>query len=435
MVKKLILWVVLVIITGCNPVPEMPILTPGEEIPTLAISPTKEIFPTSIPSVTPSTPVEEFGDWGEECSGIVVEHLSQGISPSMIVFKESNPDYTNGSDDKLFSFSPLDLELSRFMDDFEPSLFADFHVSPDRRWMVFAQERRIDDDYISTMIVTTSNDQNRIIQPWDEENWSYVIQGWLADGQRLVIAPRHGPDDEIILFNPFTASQERLLPAFTYPENSYRLEKWGVIGLSVVYDPTMTRVVYMVDDRTMVLWDLEEHKQLWRFEEPVLMKKEIPTWSPNGEYLAVFDLFGNNNRYLEEGDEFQVLLVHRSGEVVWRSEHYPFFDWYYNSMDFNWSPNGEYLVFDWVVDEEGNHHTFVLNVDSQELSEYCFRGSVPVWSPDSRQFIMKLGSSDPMSEEWDNSGNVVVNVESGEIYLLEDIKYWPKAWLITEEAE
>jgi len=123
----------------------------------------------------------------------------------MILFHESNPDYTNGSDDKLFSFSTLDLELSLFMDDFEPSLFADFHVSPDRRWMAFERWRHKGQEHILEMIVTTSNDQNRIILPWDEENWSYVIQGWLADGQRLVIVPRHGSDDEIILFNPFTA--------------------------------------------------------------------------------------------------------------------------------------------------------------------------------------------------------------------------------------
>jgi len=321
------------------------------------------------------------------------------------------------------------------MEDVKPGKFNYFHVSSDGKWLAFRQEHLIDQKYAYDLFLMTSDSSNRIKLTWDDRNWSGV-KGWLADNKSLMIVPHYEHPthrkDEIIILNLFTNEQQRMFPSWTYEEGSFLISGgWGTVGLDVIYDPTLTRVVYLEDEETMILWDIENSDELWRFREPTLMLREEPSWSPDGSYLAIVDLY-SDDIYLDETDEFQIVVVNRDGKEIWRSERYPYYEQWYQSMHFSWSPDEKYLVFRWMVPEDGELRTFLLDTTSWEIQDYCISGSYPVWSPDSNQFIMRETMQTQSSDGEEAYRNVLVDVEKNIIVQLDDIPFRPVAWILNE---
>lgn len=433
-------------LAGCVPQPAT--MIPTSTRPELTVANTPALLtvmpslaytrkPTSTPTTT-RTPTPIATITPEKTCPTRVTGLQPGfLSPGVIVFIESDRMTFVRYIDYLYILSSQNPELHPFMEDLSQGILGDFHVSPNGKWLAFGQEIRDGQRYINSLIVTTSNAAERRIIPWDEENWSYMIKGWLSDNQHLMIIPRYdhpvSRKDEVIIFNPFTGEQQRISPSFTYGENSFLVDGgWGTVGLDVVYDSTLTRVAYLEDDDTIILWDTENLRELWRFVEPVLMSREEPTWSPDGSYLAVVDLVSDDN-FLDRADEFQIVLADRYGAEVWRSKTYPFYDKWYVSMHFSWSPDGKYLVFRWMVPEDGEQRTFLLDTAKMEVLDFCIDGSFPVWSPDSRQFIMRetIPAQSPEGEE--TYRNVLVDMERNIVVQIDDITLRPVAWITIDQ--
>lgn len=441
--------VVFGMLAGCMPQPETltPILTqPGmintgtpastpssptvitllTDTPMLTSTPTATLTRTTSPSAT-FTPTDS-------CPKRETDLQPGFLSPGTIVFIESewyrDPDH-------LYSLSYSDPAIQPFMDDLGPGKFGYFYVSHNGKWLAFTQERQEDQHRIHDLFLTTGNDSKRKTISWDDENWG-GLKGWIMDDQQLMILPHYNYHttrrDELIIFNPFTGQQQHITPSFTYPMGSLLDKWWGITGMSAVYDPTLTRVVYLEDNETMVLWDMENEQELWRFIDPPLMLHEVPTWSPKGNFLVLVDLLQADDTYwVTEESEFQILLVNRDGEEVWRSDPYPYYDeWHTLMWSFKWSPNERYLSFIWMAPEDREQRTFILDTNTMKVLDYCIDGSFPVWSPDSTQFAMMevIPAQSPEGEE--TYRNVLVDVEKNIVVQLDEITFRPVAWILNE---
>ncbi len=408
-----------------TPAPLTSTPTPSATLTDVPVSPTTAPTftppPTSTraPTPTPACPLAQIQAPDDFPSGIIIFRDSKGIMLD--------------TSQRLYSLTAPDLSLQPISEDLSQGILVVYQVSPDGKWVAILHEK-LDGQRVlgHDLILLSSNPRERIIIPWNEGSWSYHIQGWLSDSQWLFINPRYTSedekpfpvDDEVILFNPFTQERKLLsLPASMYPEGTIRFdfaEGWGYHGTSVVYDPFLSRVAYLEDEETMVLWDLHNEQELWRFvDKRTRMRNNYPIWSPDGSWLALIDGFRSEDDWV-----FRILLVHRDGEIVKASEIFPHLNGFVPSFS-QWSPDGRYLSFLWVPSPEGSfYHTILLEATSLEVIDYhdCFDETFdfPEWSPNGQQFAL-------WSEE--EQSLVIVDVANNTFFYLENIPLRPSAWI------
>ena len=334
-------------------------------------------------------------------------------------------------DDKLYTITDSERTPVQFLEGLQNGYFSEFRTSIDRRYVSFLYSTETSNGIpMNSMIVTDSSLGEYQDIPWDEENWAYGIREWLGDGERIVITPRTLYVDDVILFNVFTRKQELLDLEYSSPAMNSRMDHWLTLASIVAYDPMLTRVLIMEEDDTMILLDLEEHQELARVTEPDFLEYVVPLWSPDGEYLVYADYF--REVVIDQEDPqmgMQAVLMNREGAEVWRGDIHPAFYDIHSIGDFTWSPDSNYFTYRWMNNSAGEIHTYMVEAETLEITEYCFYGLAPVWSPDSRQFIMKMWDNERLANEQEEFGIIIVDIESGEIIQIDDISYWPVSWL------
>lgn len=332
-------------------------------------------------------------------------------------------------EDELYSFSQEIRDLNQVPLDLEPGLLAGFYVTHDRNWVIFDYGVLADNNDEYFLVLSTSNLLEKKVLPYDSRNWSNTITGWNSDNENLIIVPRHEPSYTLYLFNPFTGNQQLVEPDFLSLGREISDAPWSEFGLSAAYDPTFTRVVYREDEDTMVLWDLEEEKETWRLDAPAIMEDDAPVWSPDGAYFAILDNPSERPDLLDE-EPYQIVLIDRNGNEVWRNEELPFFIQKRSASTVFWSPDSKYLLYHWINLEENDLHTFILDIHSFEETEYNFWGSRPVWAPDNSQFIFKQRAFGLDLNGIEDFPCIALDIESGEsIYISCIDTLHPVAWL------
>lgn len=419
---------------GCIPKPGATKVNTDTPLP---VNPTVVTSTTDLPSAThePSPTLPQ----GDHCLARENKFLPEHLGDGRIIFLEREGRSILGNlKDNLYQLTPPNIEIQPYLEDLELGIISPFLVSSNGLVLAFTHEQRQEQAIIQEMfLVNVSEDTEPKSILWDEENWA-GLETWLADGQQLVVIPFYPQSttrrDEIILFNPFTEQQQRLEPSFTYPKTSFIDKWWGLLGLSAVYDPTLTRVVYLEDNDTMVLWDMENEQELWRFVEPTLIRVQTPTWSPKGKYLVIVDLLGEENFFgPTEENSFQIVVVNRAGEALWKSTDYPYYgEWSSLMGSFTWSPDERYLSFTWEGPDNGDPQTYLLDTVHWEVLDYCLPGGPPIiWSPDSNRFI-KIDRFAPASDDSvDTYENILVDLENEVIYELGEMTVRPVAWMRT----
>jgi hypothetical protein len=438
--SRIIAGMIVLLLAGCAPRVGAVTSTPTQMVATYTTAPTitqvpatpspsPTDTPTTLPSVTPTlittaTP--------EAVCMPVVDSLSPGfMSPGTVLFDAMRTKHG------LYSLSSPDLDAQPFWVNLPKGVIGNYIVSPDHKWVAFEQE--IDSEQAvlgKNLVLMTSDARTRKSIPWDEENWGALLT-WLADSQRLIIIPiDHSQFVEtpvdILVYNPFSGQQQKITPSFKYSKDYLPVEWWKSIGLSVVYDPTLTRVAYLDSDYSnLVLWDLEKKQELWRYIDPDVQTITPPVWSPDGSTLAVVSLMRKDVNQLDLNDDFQILLVSRDG-VVSRSKPFPFYLGL-NPYTLTWSPDGRYLSFSWQQSIEAVWRLFVLDTTTNVFLDPCLEDvdSDTTWSPNGQQFIVWIKQpGSPPGKGIDR--NVLVDLKEGMVVRLDNIEYAPVAWLNTE---
>jgi Tol biopolymer transport system component len=292
---------------------------------------------------------------------------------------------------------------------------ADFAISPDRKRMAYERVRfdkprgTIIDDHL---VIATADGQVQKTIPW-EKGW-VGIPGWLDDERLVINMAGRDPDEStankpatFLMLNPFTGERRILRPDFPdiyaeYPVIDW--ERWS----ETVYDPTLTRVVYLSSRDAYVLWDLESNRALATLSSQFL---HPPRWSPDGTQFVVA---ANPDQQYDIG--FELFSISRDGQQITPltnlRAYSPADMWSYS-----WSPDGSRLAFWLSTDPQSvalgwNDYTTqrlaVLDLTAQTVTDYCipldeytgdpllgtipfFASGVtsPIWSPNGQQLIVE----------------------------------------------
>jgi hypothetical protein len=259
------------------------------------------------------------------------------------------------------------------------------------------------------LIIATADGQLLKAIPW-EKGWN-LLPGWLDDQRLIMNIAGNDPDEDtgkkpatLMMLNPFTGERRILRPDFPDIYAEYLVVDWDGWG-ETVYDPTLTRVVYLSSRVGYVLWDLETHQVLAKLRSYYL---HPPRWSPDG---AQFVVAADPDQQFNTG--FELFSVSREGQQIAPLTNLTVYYPYVDMWGYSWSPDGSHLAF-WLRTDphalSGDNYAVerlaVLDLATQEVTDYCIPldayggelGTIPffssgltapLWSPNGQQLIVE----------------------------------------------
>ncbi len=261
--------------------------------------------------------------------------------------------------------------------------YAEF-VSPDGRWLAYVISSP-DQIIVNSLI----DERTPLIIPW-EENW-FWLEGWLNE-QNLHISIEGGGD---ILINPF--SQERVSLFTDFPDLAVPVGA-GADWWPEQYNSTLTRAVYPQQEskdggRRVVLWDLLSNERIAAFYDDIGFSGYgvQPIWSPDGdEFIMSLYREDQKGRYTElnqisqNGDVKRVINLRSIFPEGWLS-----------IREYRWSPDATKVAF-WLEAANGDEYKtqlVIIDMKSYDVTNYCIvdQWSINrdlVWSPNGNQIVV-----------------------------------------------
>jgi len=434
------------ILTGCSsvqPTPAsvattFPSLTPEPAISSTA-APLPSLTPTPIPSSTP-IPAQKLS---QTCVTSDKTNKAKIALHGIAVFDNLVPLSVESAIETVYL---RDLEKSTIK--ILPTLgpFEDFiGISPDRKKLLYEYDSQSTDDYRLAVADSSGkslvNFDNRLNgDRWDYFNWQ--------DGESIRVV-QHELDMAIPkLYNPFTQEYKSLRSDWSdlyVGDNSpeWELDDPAIAigaykGANIVYDPSITRVVYPKNGEIVSLTDVETGSEL--ASAHFLHWGKTPRWSPDGENLVLIARVNASDEFFsvsKDGGEFKQLTnLGSSFEKI-------------TVVKYAWSPNGEQIVFLFntdtvdIKDVGMQSELAILNVKTNEIANLCFPSISaitylemdvnfvdfqPVWSPDGTQILLAQWEADS-SEKKRKYGVWVVDVPSLTAVKIDENKQ-PAGWMI-----
>jgi hypothetical protein len=252
---------------------------------------------------------------------------------------------------------------------------------------------------------------------------------WL-DNERLVFNGYHAPILSTIVFNPFTGEEEELLS--NYPDmqpnpNGFHDLFFG--AFNVVYDDSLSFALYpqtiykngTPDSKfAIVLFNRETEAQVANLPD-LSYFRDLALWSSARQQFIVVSNTAQD-RYQEEWYSIDTRGTIR--QLTNFANAFP----EVNISGGSLSPDGNFLAF-WV-----NDNFFLLDLNSRESKDYCFRAEGPsrtIWSPDSKYLALRI--------EQNGKGQLVIlDVYSERVFKIgADTNHLliPDAWVLQSGAE
>lgn len=392
----------ILLLVACSSQPAAPIATPSLALeltatpepevtpvqPTLPI-PTSTITPSPLPSPAPITQVCVSTD---QKLGEKVPH--QGI---LVLYK------LDSSLDRTVFLHDLDKNQQQLL---QPLgwIGAVIGVSPDRRQLLYEYDSS-ENDY--RLALTDEHGQaidDFGIRIPPELWWSYY--NWhTQDTLRVVIL-----DKNQALPRLYKIDTQEYITLKTDWENAYagKGPEWELDaraidihyykGANIVYDPSITRVIYPKRGEIISLTDVETGQELASIQLPQWGR--LPRWSDDGKHLV---LIASTDLKAAPGHD-ELYIVSRDGPEFKRLTYLTNQFEKVHISEYAWSPDGTRIAF-WLnttADDsmlEGTQSELaILDIESGEITRLCIEGisapmrheiqmthTQPVWSPDGQQ--------------------------------------------------
>ncbi|MBX3038521.1 MAG: hypothetical protein KF758_16540 [Anaerolineales bacterium] len=280
--------------------------------------------------------------------------------------------------------------------------FLDFPTSPNNHYFLILN----DDDSLG---VVDFNNDVLYTTLW-QKDWESLM-GWRNDKEVLI---RTIKPNEIVIYK--FASDIFYKQVFNFPdEPNPRI---------LITDPNFRVVVYIYSsfientgifqyDRLRV-WDEKEQKEILMLDDEFSSFASSLALSPSGIQIAITTVTPN-----EDENHSEIIVVNTS-DGTWKQVSN--FRSYFNEFlitDVQWSPDDETIFFWGVKDStstDGILKLFSLNINSKQISEYCFHGIAGknnslIWVSNSTDLFFV---SDKISDDIQNI--LLVNLIEDKVY-------------------
>jgi hypothetical protein len=397
--QKLTIIFLIFLLAGCS----APVLTP---IPSVTPTVTEEMLPTQtstaivtlqptntpMPTITNSpTPTPEWMRY--QCLDILTRLPADKPLNDRIVYAiESFDAYINQGLSKAMIRLPKE----------EGDRLLSFHVSPDRKHILYRQVGPIQPGQKSIYVIADANGQ----PIWSAPDITKLLYYWF-DGQHLLEWKVNSPAlPDVTLVNPFTGERQELptdFPHFNFDEVNYSIDfpyYWNRPDL--VFNPTFTQVIYPEMDNweggfPVTLWDLEKDQPVAR-----LLTQDTfggnPIWIHNGEQFLIGMRTDMENQLF--ANEF--FLVSKDGQIQQITHFTEILQTIEINHSYSLSPDERMVAF-WITAQPGpfeDDRLAVLDLETGMVTNYCITGDPfhqkasddsllePIWSPDSTQMLV-----------------------------------------------
>jgi dipeptidyl aminopeptidase/acylaminoacyl peptidase len=238
-----------------------------------------------------------------------------------------------------------------------------------------------------------------------EWNW---LDNRMIEFQSRVITWENG---SIILYDPF--SQDWRYFSDEIPD-FYNFQDRSMIWWLVDYSPDLSVVAYLgrMDDGGpgVIVRDLVTKVTIWKAPG---LPYGIPRWSPAEDQIAV----------VMSG---QLYLVDKTSRII----QFPELAFGNDILNLSWSPNGQYIALWAGHDERMKADLMIYDTKASQVVDFCLTDNgryngFPVWSPDSRQFVVKMFLDDSGISQ---PSTVLVDIQNNAAYEISDDKS-PLEWM------
>jgi hypothetical protein len=373
--KSLILSLcVILLLSSCTSVVDTPTPAPivvntSTTTPSPSATPENTPTPTSMPAM--------------QCIPISYEQPVNDLFSGSLVLGGYQETYTYLLDLASWQLRPL-------IDDQEDRRTSRESVSPDHKWLAYYE-------FASDSFVVNSPSEGKkiklgeeLLDNTDQIKWNF--QGWF-DNQNLLISFYDSDPFVEFLLNPFNNERTDLVSSF--PDQIFPMTlTWA----DVIYNPSLTRLVYPTYLQEIILWDTQEVKVINSFHSHPILHTEAPVWSPDGNQVVI--------RVLSSDDYGSaLLLVSKDGDVkvLLKSEEYSITEDSDSLLmtGFSWSPDQNKIAF-WLTEpykeviDNTETKLAVINLDNQAVNIYCIYGEdpfispAPLWSPDGNSVALAV---------------------------------------------
>ena len=264
-------------------------------------------------------------------------------------------------------------------------IYGGFKLSPNGEHLAFWKSNLDADGKSVDLWLVVENADGKVmvevpgnLQIWDTYYW--------LDNERVVIGLYGDP----YVLNPFTSDDYGLGKWYSQsPGGIKTIPVWNVNG---IFDSQLSRIFYIQEDGTMLLWDLTQKQILTKFTPPGKFDPVgQPKWNrDDSKIFLAFTPFDSKNT----GDEF--FSITRNGQVTQLTQLWK----HYSNVvisNFSLSPDGSRIAFYFsdVNDKDNSEQFAILDLQTHKVINYCnlsgfaLTAAEPVWSPDGKMLLIE----------------------------------------------
>lgn len=447
MLRKYPVLTLFLLLAGCSGVKPTstsqasPIIAPlFTSTPTLSqelLRPTLTPVPTSLPPILVTRACVNEGDSLQKLD-------AQGV---LLLKHFDDASYLNEG----FLYSVNQKTLNKLPSQGTLNLF--YGISPDGKKFLYEYDAGSDTD----LYLALADSQGAVVKSFiypktDGIFWSYF--SWLS-ATRLRGA-QEGDNDllQLYSYDPITDTYDQLRTdwpdAYKGRDLDWKVDTQAVEtgywnGANMIYDPTISHVVYPKNGENVSLIDVSSSKELASARFPGWGR--LPRWSGDGRNLAVIVNARSNSSITKE--DFYIVSNDGNGGFTQLTHLADQFDQDYIA-DYAWSPDGQKIAF-WLNTLPGDQTNVktgaelaLLDIRTGKVANLCINGisgkfnrtednihmiqPQPVWSPDGGQVM--ITQLDPNNERRYNV--VIVDLASQKFYKITQ-NLEPIGWMTNKQ--